>query len=68
MGRPKKTEHKDTSLSLAPLTFDEAISVLAKSPKHEDSQAEASGNTKEACPGSETSKKQTFPHPESSDD
>ena len=51
--------HTDTSVSLHPLSFDEAIAALANAPKQTDSQAEESGSTTEAAPGSETSKKRT---------
>ena len=49
----KQVKHEDTSISLQPLSFEEAIKTLAQSPKHEDSPAEASGNTKEPAPESE---------------
>ncbi len=39
-----KRSHKDTSVSLYPLTFEEAIWELAHAPKREDSQAAGSGN------------------------
>ncbi len=48
--RTKKHGHKDTSVSLHPLSFDEAIEALAQTPKHGDSGAEGSGNTKEHVP------------------
>ena len=60
--------HQDTSTSLHPLSFEEAIRELTTPPKHEDSQAEESDSTKEACPGSETSKKQTSQRQKSSAD
>ena len=53
----KKRSHEDTSVSLHPLSFEDAIAALANSPKQTDSQAEGSGSTKEAAPASETSKK-----------
>lgn len=46
----RKRPHKDTSISLHPLTFEEAIAALAQPPKHEDSQAEESGSTTETRP------------------
>ena len=55
-------KHNDTTISLAPLTFEEAMRELVDSPpKREDSQAEESGSTKEAAPGSAPSKQQTSP-------
>jgi hypothetical protein len=42
----EKRKQEDSSVSLHPLTFDEAIAKLAQ-PKREDSQAAASGSTKE---------------------
>ena len=44
--------HDDTTISLKPLTFDEAIRELAKASKHEDSEAEGSDSTKEHAPES----------------
>ena len=43
-------KHGDTVITLKPLTFEEAIRELAKTPKHVDSQAEESCNTKEDGP------------------
>ena len=47
MGKPGKPKpprkHDDTTVSLHPLTFEEAIRELANSPKHKDSKAEWSG-------------------------
>lgn len=40
----KNRKHEDTTVSLAPLTFDEAIARLAQA-KREDSPAEASDST-----------------------
>ena len=54
---PKK--HQDTTISLHPLSFEQAIDTLANSPRQTDSQAEGSDNTKEADLGSETSNKRT---------
>jgi len=53
-----KRKHEDTAVSLHPLAFDEAIAKLARA-KREDSQAEASGSTKEADRESAPSKKRT---------
>ena len=39
-------KYEDTTITLKPLTFEEAIRELAKTPKHKDSQAEESDNTK----------------------
>jgi len=61
-------KHQDTKISLHPLSFEEAIEALAQTPKHEDSEAEESGNTTEHAPESGSSKKRTAPHRESSDD
>jgi len=61
-------KRKDTSISLQPLTFEEAIRELARSSKHEGSQVEESCNTNEDVPESETSVKRNAPHPESSGD
>lgn len=44
MGTRRK--HEDTTVSLHPLTFDEAIAKLAQA-KRKDSQAEGSGSTTE---------------------
>ena len=41
-----RRKHEDTSVSLHPLSFDEAIRKLAKAPKRGGSQAEGSGSTK----------------------
>ncbi len=67
MGR-KRHQHKDTTVSLHPLSFGEAMTVLSHVSKHGDSQVVESDNTKEAVPESETSARQNAPHPESSDD
>ena len=50
---------EDTSISLAPLTFEEAIAALVHAPTREDSPAEESGSTKEGVSVSEPSKRQT---------
>ena len=68
MKNKKKQPHSDTRISLHPLSFEEAIKELTHTSKHEDSQAEESGNTKEVSPESAPSKGQSAPHPESSDD
>ena len=44
-------KHRDTSVSLHPLRFDDAIKALAQPPKHEDSEAGESGSSTEAAPG-----------------
>ena len=49
---PRKQAHKDTSISLHPLSFDEAIKALVEAPKHKDSEAERPDNTKEHVPES----------------
>ncbi len=60
-------KHQDTKISLHPLSVEEAIEVLAQTPKREDSEAEESGNTTGDDPESDSSKKRTAPHRESSD-
>ncbi len=60
-------KHQDTKISLHPLSFEEAIEALSQNSKHDDSQVEESGNTKEHAPESAPSKKRTAPHRESSD-
>ncbi len=50
-------KHQDTKISLHPLSFEEAIKELSKTPKREDSEVEESGNTKEHAPESDSSKK-----------
>ena len=52
-----KRKHEDTTIRLN-MPFDEAIAKLAQA-KREDSQAEASGSTKEADRESAPSKKRT---------
>ena len=64
----KKKKHEDTTISLQPLTFEEAIKELAKTPKRGDPQAGETGNTNEVAPESGTSKPQSVPHRESSGD
>ena len=59
-------QRKDTSVSLQPLTFDEAIRELVKTPKRKDSEVGESGNSKEAVPESATSKKRNALRPKSS--
>lgn len=63
---PKK--HQDTSISLYPLPFEEAMSVLSQPPKRKDSQAEESCNTREDAPESETSDRRTSRRRKSSGD
>ncbi len=65
---PMGKKHQDTKISLHPLSFEEAIETLAQSSKHKDSQAEESDNTTEHVPESDSSKKRTAPHQESSSD
>ena len=59
MQKMEKDSRKDTSISLYPLDFDEAIEMLVQEPKQKDSQTEDSCNTTEPAPESETSKPQT---------
>ena len=56
----EKRKHEDSSVSLHPLTFDEAIAKLAQA-KHGGSPAEESDSTKEADRESAPSKKGTAP-------
>ena len=46
----KSAKHEDTTMSLHPLNFEEAIAALAHAPKHTDSQPVESGSTKERGP------------------
>jgi len=62
MGR----KHQDTKISLHPLSFEEAIKELAQTPRRGNFEAEESDNTKEASLESDSSKKRTAPHQESS--
>ena len=62
-----KGKRKDTSVSLHPLPFEDAIRALV-TPKREDSEAEVSDNTRASAPESETSEPQTAPRQTSSDD
>jgi len=57
----KERQHEDTSVSLHPLSFEEAIAKLAKAPKNKSSQAEESGSTTERAPESAPSRKRTAP-------
>ena len=41
----KKKKRRDTSVSLHPLSLEEAIETLAQTPKREDSKAEGSDST-----------------------
>ncbi len=66
--KKKHQKHEDTSISLSPLTFDEAIEKLANAPKQTDSQAEESDSTKGHAPESDPSKKRSARGPKSSDD
>lgn len=68
MGKSKKKKHKDTTISLHPLSFGEAIEKLSQTSKSKDSRVEESGNTKEHAPESGPSESQNVPHPKSSDD
>lgn len=54
----KKQKHDDTSISLHPLTFEQAIRVLAQ-PRRTDSQAEGSDKTKSPDPETDASKRKT---------
>ena len=40
--------HSDTTISLHPLSFDEAITKIVQTPKPDDSQAEKADNTNKA--------------------
>ncbi len=46
----KRRRHQDTSISLHPLPFDEAIKELANTPMHVDTEAEESGKVTQADP------------------
>ena len=59
----KKKRHEDTSISLHPLSFEEAMKELARTPKQKDSEAEEFGNTTEDVPESAPSKKRTSRRP-----
>ena len=48
-------KHKDTTISLHPLSFDEAITQLVQTPKQNDSQTEKADNTNKADPEPESS-------------
>ena len=58
----KRRKHDDTKVSLHPMTFEEAITKLAQTPKRKDSKAEKSDSTKEVSPESDASKKRNAPH------
>lgn len=55
-------KHEDTTISLHPLSFEEAIKELATPTKRKDSQAEASGNAKEVAPEPVQPRKRTSQH------
>lgn len=61
-----RKRRKDTSVSLQPLTFDEAIRELAKTSNYNDSEGVVFGKSKEVAPKRETSKKRNVRHPKSS--
>jgi hypothetical protein len=42
MTKERKRKHEDTTVSLAPLTFEQAIDMLTRAPKRADSPAAAS--------------------------
>ena len=56
---PKK--HRDTTISLHPMSFEEAIAKLADLPRRSHSEAEGSGSTTETAPETETSEPRTAP-------
>jgi len=64
----KKRQHQDTSVSLHPLSFEEAIEALAQTFKHADSEAEESDNTKAHVLAFDSSEKRTAPRRKSSAD
>ena len=64
---PRREQH-NTSVSLHPLSFDEAIEALAKAPKRAESEAEARDSSRASAPESETSEPRTSPRQTSSDD
>jgi hypothetical protein len=57
--RRKKQEHEDTRISLAPLTFEQAVAALVGGPMRKGSPAEESCSTTEAAPESAPSKPRT---------
>jgi hypothetical protein len=61
MKNSKKRSHEDTTVSLHPLTFDEAMAKLAKA-KRTDSPTEESDSTTEPARESAPSKKRTAPY------
>ena len=60
MAKQKRSGRKGDPISLDPLTFDEAMDVLANPP--------TDGSSSEADPESETSEKRTSPRPSPSGD
>lgn len=56
-------KHEDTTVSLHPLTFEEAIAKLVRVPERTDSPAAASDSTTSADPADEPSATQTAPRP-----
>ena len=61
-----KRKHEDTTVSLHPLTFDEAMKKLAQA-KRTGSEAEESGSTTEPDHESALSTEQSAPNPEARD-
>ena len=61
---PKK--QSDTTISLHPLSFEEAIEALSQVPKHEDSEVEESDSTTSPAPEPVRPKKRTSPRRRSS--
>ena len=58
----EKHGHEDTTVSLRPLSFEEAMKELSSIPKREGPQHQELGNTTEDAPQSVPSKKQTSRH------
>ena len=61
----KKKKHDDTSISLRPLSFEEAIRTLANTPKQTDSEKEASGSTTTDAPPPDRKAGRTAPRRQS---
>lgn len=50
-------KHQDTNISLNPISFEEAITELARTPKYKESEVKESGNTTEQASESGAPKK-----------
>lgn len=65
---PRRRRKEDTSVSLHPLSLEEAVRGLANVARHEDSEAEGCDSTTEVALSSEPAKPRTSQHRSSSDD